>query len=262
MRKTLGLIALGLVSGASLAYVSSDKLRPSQASNADPGSQLAEIEQLNARVVSLEAKLAELSRPAVVTEEKPLAADNTEPVAETIPQVPAEAALRREVRRDRSVESRNERLREAGFDDISIQRIREIESKVQFDAMEARWERQRQELLEGEQSARYQARLENRRLLQEELGEAGYERYLAASRGGRDPSVRVRFVMATSPAAQAGFQRGDQIQSYGGYRTYDNLDLQYASIQGARNEPVIVEILRDGQPMTLTIPRGPLGISN
>ena len=94
--------------------------------------------------------------------------------------------------------------------------------------------------------------------LREELGDDDYERYLQAT--GRRTSVYVGNVVANSQARAAGFQAGDEIIRYNGERVFSFNDLNMANVQGPLGEAVVVEILRDGVPMQLSLERGPLGI--
>lgn len=91
------------------------------------------------------------------------------------------------------------------------------------------------------------------------LGNELYDRYLFAS--GFPNRVAVGSVIETSPARNAGFQSGDVVIRYGGEDVYSAQQLVDLRSSGARGEPVIVEILRNGESLRLTIPRGPMGIS-
>ena len=86
-----------------------------------------------------------------------------------------------------------------------------------------------------------------------------YDRYLFAS--GLPNRVAVGSIIETSPAEQAGFRPGDVIVRYGGENVYSNEQLIDLRSAGVRGEAVAVEILRDGQSLQLTIPRGPMGVS-
>jgi hypothetical protein len=139
-----------------------------------------------------------------------------------------------------------------------------------FSPDQAEWIERRTEELRMEQlSARYEAARSGRALdagelpgtdavLRAELGDADYERYLSAL--NRPTSVGVGRVLASSPAESAGLQPGDQIISYGGQRVFNMTDLNDATLQGTPGQTVVVEVLRNGQPMQLYLPRGPVGI--
>lgn len=94
--------------------------------------------------------------------------------------------------------------------------------------------------------------------IRRELGDDGYDRYLFAM--GRPNRVTVGRVIETSPAEQAGLQQGDMIISYAGERVFSTQQLTTLRSQGDRGAPVTVEILRNGKPMQITLPRGPMGV--
>ena len=95
--------------------------------------------------------------------------------------------------------------------------------------------------------------------LRSEIGDAEYEQYRRAL--GMPTSVGVRNVLASSPAETAGLRAGDEIVSYAGTRVFDMGDLNRLTFEGAAGQPVLVDVLRDGQRMQLVVPRGPVGIT-
>ena len=94
--------------------------------------------------------------------------------------------------------------------------------------------------------------------IRDELGDDRYDRYLFAM--GRPNRLVVGSVMETSPAQHAGFKHGDVIVRYDGERVFSNLHLVRLRSSGKLGAPIIVEITRDGHPMQITIPRGPMGM--
>ncbi|HEU4618434.1 MAG TPA: PDZ domain-containing protein [Gammaproteobacteria bacterium] len=95
--------------------------------------------------------------------------------------------------------------------------------------------------------------------LRTELGDADYERYLTAL--GRPTRVPVRNILASSPAEQAGLQAGDEITGYDGHRVFDVADLNRLTLEGQPGQNVAIDIVRNGEPMQIFVPRGPLGIT-
>jgi C-terminal processing protease CtpA/Prc len=95
-------------------------------------------------------------------------------------------------------------------------------------------------------------------VLRQELGDAAYDRYLFAS--GRPNRIEVASVIQTSPAERAGLRRGDIISRYAGEKIFSSEQLTGLRSAGDRGAPVVVDIIRDGQPMRITVPRGPMGI--
>jgi S1-C subfamily serine protease len=74
--------------------------------------------------------------------------------------------------------------------------------------------------------------------------------------------VNVRNVLSSSAAERAGIEPGDQIVAYSGQRIFEVGELNQVLLQGEAGETVLVDIIRDGQPMQVAIERGPLGISS
>ncbi len=95
--------------------------------------------------------------------------------------------------------------------------------------------------------------------IRRELGDDAYDRYLFAS--GRPNRVAVANVIETSAAERVGLREGDVILSYGGERLFETGQLINLRSAGVRGEPVNLEIIRDGQFMRITMPRGAMGIN-
>lgn len=173
----------------------------------------------------------------------PKAAGATE---EPLPPLPS-----RQRERD-TFEERSEELVEEGLSAERAAYILQRESELRFAQMQAFYEARNTENPEERL-----AELKNPdEVLREEIGDAEYEKYLRAN--NRSTSVTVEGVMSRSPAAEAGLQPGDEIVRYGGERVYNSQDLMERSMRG--DGPVVVELVRDGTPMEVVIPRGPLGI--
>jgi S1-C subfamily serine protease len=96
------------------------------------------------------------------------------------------------------------------------------------------------------------------RTMRTELGDADYERYLAAT--GRPTSVGVRDILASSPAETAGLMPGDEIIAYDGRRVFDMRELNALTLEGTAGESVVVDVRREGRTVQLVMPRGPIGI--
>jgi PDZ domain len=158
--------------------------------------------------------------------------------------------------RMRSSEGRIDALTEAGF---ALDRAQQIERRVEelrVAAMQARYEAARGGASANAPIGEF---FDTSATLRSELGDADYERYLTAL--GQPTRVDVVSVLSSSAAEQAGVEAGDQIVSYGGQRVFDVRELNRAMLVGEPGEPVVVDIVRAGQPMQLVLPRGPLGIT-
>lgn len=149
---------------------------------------------------------------------------------------------------------RIQRFVDAGFTVARAEWIERRTAELQMQQLEAQYEAARS----GDPS-RIRDMPSIEETLRAELGDAEYERYLQAT--GRPTRVNVRNVLPSSPADRVGLQPGDEIVAYGGKRVFDMDDLNRLTLEGQPGETVVLEVLRDGQPIQLFVPRGPIGIS-
>ena len=148
---------------------------------------------------------------------------------------------------------RRERFAAAGFTPDRAEWIERRVDELRLEMLEAEHEAARR----GEPpDPRGRRSVEER--LREEIGDAEFERYLTAI--GRPTTIAVREVLPGSAAEQSGLRSGDVVLSYGGRRVFDMQELNRLTLEGRPGEPVIVEVLRDGRPMQIYLPRGPVGI--
>ena len=274
MLRTVLLVVAGLAAGFAAAYWlagSTPAADPPVAAAAPPTpselpARLADLErQLNAeierrgaleqRVGELSVQLEELhetagSRGAGARAAK--AADSPDSPAATADAPAAAAGFGRRFRGPATSEQRVEQLVNAGFPPDRAAWIDNRSSELTMQAMQARYAQQR-----GENFDPAQLRSPDQ-TLRSELGDADYERYLAAQ--GRPTKIDVYNVLASSPAEKAGPQPGDQIGSYGGQRVFDMRELNDLTLQGTPGQPIAIEVQREQQTMQLVIPRGPIGI--
>jgi hypothetical protein len=150
---------------------------------------------------------------------------------------------------------RAQRLVAGGFTEERAEQILALEDETRMEMLQAEYTARRngETLDPWEWAAEYQAGLRGR------LGDAEYEKYVAAQ--GGQTSVTVREVIGSSPANRAGLRPGDRILSYDGERVFGMNDLKSMAFSGDPGEDVIVDIERNGQRMQLVLPRGPLGIT-
>ena len=187
----------------------------------------------------------------------PLApADPVQDLATSAAVAEAQAQQRRDAYRQRdSADGRVARLIEAGFQPGEAEWIVQRESELQMAALQARYDAQKS----GEPVDFLQSRTAAADQLRSELGDEQYERYLVAN--GRPTSISISTVMESSPAQRAGLRSGDQIVRYDGQRMFSMSDLATQTMQGEAGVNVVVDIVRDGIPMQVVLPRGPVGIS-
>jgi len=162
---------------------------------------------------------------------------------------------REDYRRRNSIEGRIETLVEAGFLPSQASTIVRRESELQMESLRARYEAERS----GDTAAYYRSRNASGEVLRAELGDADYERYLGAN--GRSTSVTVSSVIDSSPAQSAGLLPGDEIMRYDGERVFSMTDLTQQTMDGAAGQNIVVDVMRDGNPIQIVMPRGPVGIS-
>jgi hypothetical protein len=143
-----------------------------------------------------------------------------------------------------------ERLVQAGFTQERSEAIERRVQELQLQAQQAQYDAQR--------TGQPYSGTDIAATLRREMGDGEYEKYLTAI--GRPTQVQVVDVLASSAAEKAGLKPGDQIVSYAGQRVFDNSDLTALTRQGTPGETVNVEVQRDGQTMTVQVPRGVLGV--
>lgn len=217
-----------------------------------------EIRSLQERMAALETRLEELAgtvaaipapvTPAVSAANRVRAPSTGQPTAFIRdPNVIGFSPIVASDMSDRTVA----RLVEGGFTPAEAERIRERTEAITLEAMQARYEAERNGQPPPPDNF-------NESALRRDLGDAEYERYLTAL--GRPTRVNVANVLANSPAASAGMQVGDRIVSYNGSRVFDMRELNPMILANSSGGSVVVEIERAGQRIPLVVPSGPLGI--
>lgn len=160
----------------------------------------------------------------------------------------------------RGSDPRDQRLAAAGFTPEEVAYFRRRQAEDQMLQIDFDDRARREGWIGTPRYAEELAKLPNSgETLRREMGDAEYDRYLYAS--GIPNRIAVANVIQTSPAEAAGLRRGDVIVQYGGDRVYSSQQLTDLRSSGERGAPVAVDIIRDGQPMRITMPRGPMGIS-
>ncbi len=94
--------------------------------------------------------------------------------------------------------------------------------------------------------------------LRQEIGEDEYAEYLAAL--GQPTAVMISNVYDSSPASRVGLEPGDQIVAYNGTRVFTMTELRGMSVGGDASGDVVIDVVRDGTRMQLTLPAGPMGV--
>ena len=161
----------------------------------------------------------------------------------------------RRTRPDRSPEGRRIALVKAGFAPDRAEWIIQREAQLQVQAMQSRFDARRS----GEPMDPFDIGLNPDSAMRAEIGDIEYEQYLTAN--GRSTSVQVGSVIESSPGQLAGLQSGDQITGYDGQRVFSTMELTQQTMQGEPGDSVVVDIVRDGAPMQIVLPRGPVGVT-
>ena len=256
-------LLVGLVAAASVYVV----LEREPAISAGAGQYFDQSAALDERVNALEAAVAEeRNARQLLEEELQILYAEIESLSEQREQQGEQRAADAVATRERIVELRQQRdardaqsettrLVDAGFAPDRAEWILQRESQLQMEAMQARFDARRS----GEPADPYDAAFNPGAALRAEIGDLEYEQYLRAN--NRPTSVPIRGVLESSPGQAAGLQRGDTIVSYGGTRVFDVGDLNRQTMTGQAGESVIVDIVRDGVPMQVVLPRGPIGVT-
>ncbi len=276
--KTLGLVVSGVAAGLILATLvhrdpdwrahSEDSAISlevlSNASREDVETLRADIDQrfatIDGRLTALVSEIEALRKDAASTEEvtvrdTPLTPQEVLERSEKAGQLIAELREARSVARE---QRETEQLLAAGFSLERVAWIRRRSEELKMDRIQAAYEMRR----EGQPpDPNYLLSLiDPDAALRTEMGDAEYERYLAAL--GRPTTVGVTQVLAGSPAERGGLLPGDEIVRYRGERVFSLAQLNTLSVDGGPGESVVVDVRRDGQTMQFVLPRGPLGIVN
>ena len=270
MNRTVIAIAVSLVAGIAVGafMIGTPQPTPVAASASDGGRHFDQSAELDERVRALEAAVAEERNARQLLEEElqilyaeieTLGAERAggeEPLVAPGQPVPPE--VRRRTARFSAPDSpdvRREQLVEAGLSPDRANWILRREAELQMAAMQALFEARRS----GEPVNRFNPAFNSEAALREELGDSEYEMYLEAN--GRSTAVVIGNVIESSPGQRAGLQAGDQIVSYDGTRVFNTWELNQQTMQGEPGQTVVVDILRDGMPMQVVLPRGPIGVS-
>ncbi len=147
-------------------------------------------------------------------------------------------------------------LVEAGFDEFRAEEILGMTEMIQMDVLNARFEATQN----GERFDAGSAQLEATQGFRTTLGDVDYEKYLVAT--NQSTSVSIRNVLESSPAQAAGLLSGDEIISYNGERVYNNNDLTRLSSSAEASGNILVEVIRDGLPTSVSMPVGPIGVTS
>ena len=224
-------------------------------------------EQLQAVVESLVTLLdQEISERHILAEEIRLLRADVERLqgAQAMGDAPASISGERvssriQTRRDQQRQDRRERLLAAGFTQRDLEAVERRSAEATIRQMELDDRARREGWVNTPQYFEEARRLQSGpAAARGYLGDEAYDRYLFAS--GLPNRIFVNNVIATSAAEQAGLQQGDIVLSYGGEPVFTTDELVRLRSSGDAGSTVTMRIMRDGQSMEVTLPRGPIGI--
>ena len=158
------------------------------------------------------------------------------------------------LREDRSRVGKRDSLIDAGLAPDRADWILRRESELRYESMQARFEARNS----GTEQGWFDAAVNPESMLRAEIGDADYEMYLEGN--NRPTSVSISNVMASSPGERAGLQAGDEIVNYDGQRVFSTWELVQQTMGGGGEGTVVVDLLRDGAPIQIVLPRGPIGV--
>ncbi|HLF09728.1 MAG TPA: PDZ domain-containing protein [Gammaproteobacteria bacterium] len=257
MLKTIAIVIAGLAAGFALATWWPRSEPVSELPSAAGGEWPDRLTELERRVQELSDELDELRGDPAVQGSSTRGEPRTEPAeGESAAEPPAARRAFPAGARfaDRGPEAQLEQLVNAGFTPARAEWLSRRATELQMQALQALYDARR----EGKPLDSSTVP-DEQMLLRSEIGDDEYEQYLRAL--GRPTSVGVRNVLASSPAESAGLQPGDEIVAYAGTRVFDMRDLNRLTFEGKPDEPVVVDVLRDGQRLQLVLPRGPVGVT-
>ena len=252
-RHSTGAIPQGSFAGAPSA--STDSTRSQQqlkALSAALQSEIIERRRVEQRIDELAAQLAALRAPAAEEARESASAPTTgaHVEAQGPPAQPEPAE---------SVSTTERALIAAGLDPSEAARIKRQEDEYTLSRMYLRDQAAREGWVDSPRFTEELAALDDQRpSIRNEIGDGAYDRYLAAA--GQPNRVTVDEVLLESPAAQAGLQAGDVVLRYGDTRIFAPEDLVGETRGGQAGETVRLEVLRQGERITIDVPRGPLGV--
>ncbi len=229
-------------------------------------SAVAEIDQLKQRISLLEQDLSEDIAARITLEQR------LQSYASAATQVADQTEVRELDRQNSVVEQPVEdpafaeettiedRLIAVGMPSETIQAMKVTVDQNQLSMLQLRDRAIREGWDDSEEYREQMSALRNPyRELREQFGDEAYDQYLYAS--GMPNRVQIREVYTGSAAANAGLRPGDILVSYADNSIYSMSTLRQSTLEGSVGETILLELNRDGETFTASVPRGPLGIS-
>jgi hypothetical protein len=261
-----GLFALGVAAGIAMMY-DSGKEKSTQSTSPSPAMEAGDHPMANAFVVT---PVSDSDRIRALEQQLRLVNDRIEQLEQLVDdelsdtKQPGAVAILKPSTVDTPVSSLSpamtvNNLVKAGIDEELAADIIRRRNEMDMKILELRDRASRDGYIDTERYALELNELREQDIsLRDEIGDEYYDRYLHASR--QSNRVKVASVMMGSPAEMSGMKDGDLVLNYDNRRIFSWNELQEATSRGERGEYVNVTVLRNGQPVNLWIPRGPLGV--
>ncbi len=251
------LITIGVVAGVVLSSQrESTFLTQSPTPTAAPLFAEESAKPDNVRVTALEAEIARLQARVATLESETL--DSEKRPDEPVSFNPDSANLTPNILTNPTVPVA-EGLIAAGIDVFTAEDIAYKQSETQLKRLELRDTALREDFMGSDRYREELAKIRQSEIrIRDEISDESYDRYLFYT--GQSNRIAVSSVMLGSAAEQSGIHPGDLIVRYENEPLYNYRDLREATIQGERGEIIDLTVVRDGSLITVSIPRGPLGV--
>lgn len=150
-------------------------------------------------------------------------------------------------------------LQNAGFNENEVEEISAKRDQLRLKRLQLRDKAIREGWFRSESWVRQVRDLDADAEVRKTIGDQRFDDYLVAT--GRTNRVRIDELMTGSAASQAGLLPGDLIHRYADSRVFTGAELRGLTTGGRFGENTALTVLRNGELIDLTVPRGPLGVT-
>jgi len=215
--------------------------------------QLQRTANLEAEIIQLKQRLERLEQEV---HQRGLAVPGNEESTDALP--PTDTELPAFVSRSTTLPV-VDGLIKAGLDSFTAQGIARKQSEAELRQLELRDNAIREGYMGTDRFREEMRQLRHEAVrVRDEVDEASYDKYLYYT--GQPNRVAVGSVLLGSAAEENGIRQGDTILRYDNEPLYSARDLRTATIKGERDERVNLVVQRDDSQVTVSVPRGPLGV--
>lgn len=204
-----------------------------------------------------ESRIADLERRVALFEQALTATTVTRESANTEPEAPENPAPQSAVQSDGGDQLLSQ-LERAGFSEAEYGQIQATRDRLRLQRLQLRDKAIREGWFRSEAWSRQLEEIDPDGELRESLGDERFDEYLLAT--GRNNRVKIEELVTGSAAVQAGLKAGDLLYRYADSRVFSSSELRSLTTGGQAGENTAVTVLRNGEFVDLSIPRGPLGV--